>query len=319
MCGETPLSKFVVVAALPPEAEGAASHVTLAGTFCCFASPGTLTFFDWALKSSVTAALPAGTVGPVVGLCSCQSKGQDIRRVFGLTAGGQLFCWRYDPDSANIPVNLLYTYDEVAWPRDVSVAANQMAHLVADERADLVVVVLPNKFLHVFSLRLNETMTAHAVGMSDHPSGLGPLVRSALQLTFKPLQHYARSSSDTVCNMWTLLGVDADTDSDADDNADVGIDEVTICMGTETFLDVWKIDVDRATRTLSGGAHSALRVPTSHKSWVTAVSSKQLPPAFEALGDAVPSVVITGDAGGGLIVWTCSNRRHARIRVKTIC
>ena len=303
---ETPLSKFTVVAALPTNAPEA-SHVTMTAGFCCFSSPGMLTFFDWALKTSVTATLPDGTVGPVIGLCCCQSKGLDVRRVFGLTAGGQLFCWRYDPESANVPVNLVHTYDAGTWPQH-DVAAS-VAYLVADERADLVVVILPNKFLHVFSLRLNETMPAHAVRASDQPSGLGSLVRSALQLAFKPLQHFARSSSDTVCNMWTLPGTDVDEETD----------EITMCMGTETFLDVWKVDVDRATGALSGsawaaGAPSTLRVPTSHKSWITAIASRQLPPTYEALGDGVSSVVVTGDAGGGLVVWTTSKLPQARLR-----
>ena len=296
-----------VVASIPPETD--VGQLTMSGTFCCFSSPGLLTFYDWSIKSSLVVSLPDNL--SLIGLCCCQSKSRIARRVFGLTNDGRILCWRYDTEFNSIPCNHIYTYNENDWPRNVTI---DVAYLIADETSDLLVIVIPNRFLHVFSLRLNKMVGIDTLGGADDDN----LVRSSLRLQFKPLQHYSRSSSDAVCNMWGL------TDKEA------GIEEITICLGTETFLDIWKIDINTEDRTIASnndtpnilaegqaikdaGSTSTMRIPTKHKSWITVISSKSSSVVPLEIS-ATNSIVITGDASGGVIVWSRKNLRHSVIR-----
>ena len=298
-----------VVASIPPDTD--VGQLTMSGTFCCFSSPGLLTFYDWSVKSSLVVSLSSDNMS-LIGLCCCQSKSREARRVFGLTSDGRILCWRYDTEFNSVPCNHIYAYNDNDWPRNVTV---DVAYLIADETSDLLVIVIPNRFLHVFSLRLNKMVGMDTlVGDADNVN----LVRSSLRLQFKPLQHYSRSSSDAVCNMWGLTDIEG------------SIEEITICLGTETFLDIWKIDILTEDRIIANnndtpstlaerqavkdaGSKSTMRIPTKHNSWITAISSK-ISTVVPLEKSTTNSIVITGDASGGVIVWLRKNLRHSVIR-----
>ena len=291
--------------------------------YCSVSTTRELSFYSWKSQSYASLHLKHDIIS------TCCDASDGVLRTFGLSSSGRLFCWQYNGDSlqssegdaASLPISpisaaLVHTFPKVEWQ---TVTTQDVPIMTVDDTVGLLVIVLQGKFIHILgtnflmekekekrkkvrnkvskviienipmdvpnitpgkkgdSVVKNDENASNPVGVTDGVNIRIDFDRSSI----------VGGATDPVC---CIGGFPSDC---------LEFEESRVCIGIETWLDIWRININVSDRSvcvipLSDDVYteesnenykfkyagcSSVRVETEHTGWISAISPVYYPPA----------------------------------------